>query len=508
MEQDLSDENVVDSKKGNQDDRAHMLRLGKTQQLRRDFRFISMFGFSMILGSSWEVALAMLSMGLLNGGTAGLIWVFLCCWVGFMFINISMAEMGSMAPTSGGQYHWVSEFAPRKYQKQISYIMGWLCVLGWQAGCASTAFMAGTSIQGLIVLGNPNYVYENWHGTLLSIASGAFAVMFNTLLARKLALVEGIILVLHVSSFFGVLVTLWVLSPIADAKTVFTQFSDGGGWGSLGGSALVGITAAIVPNLGADAAVHMSEELRDAGKTLPLSMIMTSFFNGLFAWITVITICFCLGNVTDVLASPTGYPYMAVFLNSTQSAKGATAMAVWIALMFNFCNLTMVATASRQLFAFARDNGVPCSSWFSRVSHDIPVNAILTTFIVTCLLCLINIGSSVALNSIVSLSTNALLSSYMCSIGCMAWRRITGQPLLPSKFSLGRWGLAVNLVSEVFLVVMFILAFFPEVKNPDPEEMNWNILIYGTVVTGSVVYYLFKGRYVYEGPVEYVRKLE
>lgn len=28
------------------------------------------------------------------------------------------------APTAGGQYHWVSEFAPRKYQKILSYTSG------------------------------------------------------------------------------------------------------------------------------------------------------------------------------------------------------------------------------------------------------------------------------------------------------------------------------------------------------------------------------------------------
>lgn len=52
-------------------------------------------------------------------------------WIGFLCIYTSMAEQGSMAPTAGGQYHWVSEFAPRKYQKQLSYVVGWLCVIGW-----------------------------------------------------------------------------------------------------------------------------------------------------------------------------------------------------------------------------------------------------------------------------------------------------------------------------------------------------------------------------------------
>lgn len=41
----------------------------------------------------------------------------------------SMAEMASMAPTTGGQYHWVSEFAPKSAQRELSYVVGWLCVL-------------------------------------------------------------------------------------------------------------------------------------------------------------------------------------------------------------------------------------------------------------------------------------------------------------------------------------------------------------------------------------------
>ena len=81
--------------------------------------------------------------GLINGGTAGMIWMYLVAWIGFLAVNTSMAEMASMyvslvdpnactglmfvnnrAPTSGGQYHWVSEFAPRKYQKFLSFIVG------------------------------------------------------------------------------------------------------------------------------------------------------------------------------------------------------------------------------------------------------------------------------------------------------------------------------------------------------------------------------------------------
>ena len=61
---------------------------------------------------------------LLAGGSGGLFWSLVWCYTGQTFVVMSLAEMSSMAPTAGGQYHWVSEFAPEKYQKILSYLSG------------------------------------------------------------------------------------------------------------------------------------------------------------------------------------------------------------------------------------------------------------------------------------------------------------------------------------------------------------------------------------------------
>jgi hypothetical protein len=45
---------------------------------------------------------------------------------------------------------------------------GWITVFAWQAACTSICFITATQIQGLIILNNPDYVFERWHGTLLS----------------------------------------------------------------------------------------------------------------------------------------------------------------------------------------------------------------------------------------------------------------------------------------------------------------------------------------------------
>lgn len=78
-------------------------------------------------------------------------------------------------------------------------------------------------LTGLIILRNPDYVAEAWHGTLLAIATALAALAFNVFLARKLPLLEGILVVIHILGFFAVLVTLWVLAPTAEPKVVFVS---------------------------------------------------------------------------------------------------------------------------------------------------------------------------------------------------------------------------------------------------------------------------------------------
>lgn len=187
--------------------------------------------------SSWEGMFTVSTFGLINGDF-GITWTYLGTVMFYTTAIASMAEMVSMAPTSGGQSRWVSEFAPAKAQKILRYAVGWLCVLGWQAGIAPTAFLAGTIIQGLLVLNCPSYSYQRWHGTLLMIAISLFSLLFNVLLGRRLALAETITLFLHIFGFIAILATLWALvarpNVYNSPSMVFTQFADGGGWGSTG----------------------------------------------------------------------------------------------------------------------------------------------------------------------------------------------------------------------------------------------------------------------------------
>jgi choline transport protein len=138
-----------------------------------------------------------------------------------------------------------SEFAPASCQKSLSYFVGWLSALGWQASIALTSFAAGNITLELASTMHPTYTPALWHGTLMTILMAVLAVMVNTLGAKRLPLLEATILFLHIFGFFAVLTPLWVIAPKISAKEAFTSFSNTGGWSSIGAAVVIGQLTAV-----------------------------------------------------------------------------------------------------------------------------------------------------------------------------------------------------------------------------------------------------------------------
>jgi choline transport protein len=131
---------------------------------------------------------------------------------------------------------------------------------------------------------------------------------------------------------------------------------------------------------------------------------------------------------------------------------------------------------------------------------------VILTFIITTLLSLINIGSTTAFNAIGSLAVTALLGTYIISFTCLILRRLNGSPLPPRRWSLGCFGLAINIGAVLFLAVVWVFVFFPISTPVTLATMNWNVLIFGVTMTFSVVYYFAFGRRAYTSPVDFVKR--
>ena len=112
----------------------------------------------------------------------------------------------------------------------------------------------------------------------------------------------------------------------------------------------------------------MSEEIKDASVVLPKAIMWAAGVNGSMGWLMLITFCITLGDVFEVLESPTGYPFIQVFFNVTKSRMATSVMTAILIVNITSACISTVATVSRQTWSFARDRGLPCSDFIAHVS--------------------------------------------------------------------------------------------------------------------------------------------
>lgn len=111
-----------------------------------------------------------------------------------------------------------------------------------------------------------------------------------------------------------------------------------------------------------------AEEIKDASLTLPKSMVWTLVVNGSTGLIMIISFAYCLGPLQDAINPQYNFAYIGTFYNATQSVGGTTAMSCILVVMTFFSAIGNVAAASRQMWAFARDRGLPFGEWVAEVS--------------------------------------------------------------------------------------------------------------------------------------------
>ncbi|KAL8994782.1 MAG: hypothetical protein Q9169_005344 [Polycauliona sp. 2 TL-2023] len=440
-----------------------------------------------------------------------------------------MAEMASMAPTSGG----------------------WLVICGWQAILSGSGYLGGNQVVALIALNNPEYVPELWHGTLLFWGFILIAVFINTVTSRALPKIEVAILVLHVVGFFAFMIPIVHLAPQkASAHDVFTQFTNGGGWSSQGLSFFCRSrkpsfipSSPPPPNPSNQHTPQMAEETRNAEIVIPWCMVSATLLNGAIGWGMVIAVLFVTVDITAALESPTGslgFPIIDITYKAIGSKAGTSVLTAILLFMTAAGAISAMATSSRLIWALARDRGLPGWQLVTKLEPKtaIPTLAIIITSLVAILIGLINIGSATAFNAIISLSVSSLYASYIITETLLLWRRCTGfihphQPhqshLASSSSSLhpnsehknndnhnyaseakltwgpfhlpSPYGTILNAFAVAFGLVIFFFSFWPVATPVDSKTMNYSVVMTGAVAVLAVGYYVVYARKVYTGPV-------
>ncbi|KAK9806448.1 hypothetical protein WJX73_008222 [Symbiochloris irregularis] len=355
-------------------------RLGLKQEFKRDFDFLASFGLSFTIGSPLVGISVGLSYAWTVGGPAAAIWGWPIGSVGLFIIGLSMAEIVSGLPSSGGPYFWSSWLAGR-HGPILSYITGWLNLYG-QLGLASGNAGSATSCLVAIVSLMTGATLSNAHMLLMQIGilvlSGAINTCPPKMVARFLAL--GIFV-----NFAGVIFLVLLLPAVAPfwqgPKFVFgTLYDRSQSPINAPSNAYLwcqGPTIALFCIAGFDCCSHISEETKGADSSTPLAILWSIAAAGVVGYVMLLGMLFCVqdpdpASLLDPDAALGGYVAGQLVWDCFAARYGTGRMSVSVlglfALSAVMCTVATLTSNSRCLFSFSRSKGVPFSGFCNRLT--------------------------------------------------------------------------------------------------------------------------------------------
>lgn len=279
---------------------------------------------------------------------------------------------------------------------------------------ATTSSLAGSLIVGIIALLHENYEEQPWHEFLIYIAFAIGAWCVNVFAVRAL---DGINLAALIWSVGGVIIivitTLACASPnYQTGKFVFGTYVNQTGWNN-GVAFILGLLQSTFALVGTDGATHIIDEMPRPHIYAPLAMILAPIIGSLTAFTILIVFLFVLSDF-DAVSSGSAGPLLEIIYQALGNKGGAVALYMFPVTSMAFAAISILCASSRQTQAFARDFGIPFATVWSR-EHPrwgVPIWSITMTSVWVIIFGLIYLGSSSALNAILSSSVVMLQWTY------------------------------------------------------------------------------------------------
>ncbi|BGP56224.1 hypothetical protein JCM8202_005773 [Rhodotorula sphaerocarpa] len=489
-------------------DAARLGELGYEQELKRGFSTLESFAISFSIISICTGLTTGFELGMTNGGSG----VMSCGWifVSFMtmFVALSMAEVVSAVPTSGGPYHWAALLSRPQHSAFISYLTGWYNCLGQVS--VTTGISFGNA--GLIAAIASQYGFVATPARLVGITAGllVFGGIINSLGITVLAWVNRFSVALHSCGVFAICVALLVKAPThRTAAEVFASFSDATNatpsdvtWSVRASPVYVALTGILLSQFtitGFDASAHMAEETKDAGRAAPKGVIMSVGVSFVFGAFYLFSLLFCIQDFEQTRASPTGQPVIQIMSDVFGRDGGTAAMAVIVACV-TLCGTCSLSSNSRMMYAFSRDSGLP--KFFDHVDKrtQSPLRTVWLAVVLAFCLTLPALGSSVAYAAVTSIATIGLYISY--GIPILVGVAIDQErfQMCRGPFSLGKFSRPVAIIASAYVMFITVVFCLPEVNPVNVQTLNYAPVAVGIVLAYVIISWFGWARHWFTGP--------
>ncbi len=476
---------------GQSTDDARVLQgMGYKQELSRSMKPFSNFAISFSIICILSGGINSLSQGIsgVGGGAIGIGWI-VGCAVSMVFA-LGMAQIGSAFPTAGGLYHWSSILGGRGW----GWLTAWLNLLGLVT--VMGAINVGTFGFFIGAFGPALGMEANFQTqAIFVIGITAVQALVNHLGIKLTAALTDISGYLIFATAIGLTLALLVYAKNWDLSRLvaFKNYSGAAGgtvWPQTQSMLMLfalGLLLPIYTITGFDASAHTAEETVGASRAVPKGIISSVLWSSLFGWLMLSAFVLAIPDMDKAAASGGNVFFEVMGAVLPPSVKSILYVAILLSQFL--CGLATVTSASRMIFAFARDGGLPASGLLKSVHPTLrsPVAAIWTACIISVLFTLY----TPAYTTIVSVTVIFLFLSYglPVAIGGVAYGKTWTR--------MGPWdmGPAFRVVS-VLAVLAVALIFFLGVQPPNDAALA--ITIAFLAITAVVWFGFERGRF--KGP--------
>jgi urea carboxylase system permease len=460
--------------------------LGYKQELHRKVGPFGSFaaGFSFVSILTTVFQLFFLGFGL---GGAAFFWTWPLVFAGQLLVALNFSHLAARWPISGAIFQWSGRLAGATF----GWFTGWVMIVG-QIVTVATAAIALQAVlppvwDGFQLVGgsgadsSPVSPTGAANAVVLGILLLVVTTAITTIGVRLMSIVNSAGVVLEIIGVAAIIVGFLVHAqrgpgvvdtsaglPAGDSPYLFAWLASG-------------LMAAYVM-VGFDSAGELSEETHNPKRTAPRTIIRALIVSGVGGGLLIVTAIMAAPSLTDGKLATLGLPWV---LTQALGPIGGRILLVDVAIAVCVCTLAVQTSGSRMVFSMAREKALPFHRVLSTVSPrtGTPIATSIVVGVGAALVLLVNIGESALFTALASLCIGLLYLAYLGVTVPLLIKRIrdaragisdrgvdeTGKPL----FSLGRWGIPINVVAVLYQVVFVINLMWPRPEIYDLTGHTW-----------------------------------
>jgi len=475
---------VSDAQHPRSADDEQLAALGYTGEFERGMGLWSNMALGFTYLSPLVGVYSLFAFSLSIGGPPAIWWIVIV-GVGQLLVALVFGEVVSQYPLAGGIYPWTRRLWNRRYAWTVSWIYIWAVIVTITA----VAEFGGGFVAALFgVAATPGVVLLTAVGLLV------VALIANVSGTRTLARVAKIGLA---AELIGVLV-LGLYLLLFQREQPFSVFFDtmgAGGDQAYFFTFLAASLSGLFLFYGFEACGDVAEEVPDPGRTIPKAMRRTIYVGGAAAIFVTAALILAQPDFNAILSGENADPVGSVF-SEVFGSVGSKIVTIIVLISFVSCLLSLQAAASRLMYSYGRDRMVFASGALSRFSptrHVPPIALTVAAVVPAVVVAIAETISESALLRVISFASCGIYIAFQMVVLAALIARSRGW--IPSgKFTLGRYGWAVNIAALVYGVGGALNLAWPRGGDDVAWSDKWIVVIGCSIVVGVGLAYMLLGR--------------